>query len=525
MKDPAREEPCGESLEERIRQSCGLVSQGRHREALEGLAGIVVQAPGLRELYPVLSELCMRTGRSDIPEEWIRVAVQSDSSFVRSFLDFAAGLYAREAFVEAGNILAVLSKVDPQNAEVWNDLAVVQMTAGDAENAEESFRRALVLDPEYEAAVKNLVLFHFARGNADRAYQACERFVGKGRENAQAFLIDIGSAIRGSDPEEAERYFARALEIDGQAETNEGGPKTSSGPNGGRAYAVSDRIAARREAAHLDTAIWFLTWKCNNRCPYCWEVQRQARGEFHPEEFKDARVWADAWNRLKPGVLDITGGEPWLQPGFIGLLQDLDDGIRVAVTTNATKDLTEFVEKISPEQVFSMTLSLHPTERMQADLFLGKALLLKNRGFTITVNFVTWPEQMWLIPTYKELFEGHGLRFHVDPYAPTPHYPYTFSEREKEFLQRFIGGDRENWLGNAEQYPVLCSGGYGHVNVQPNGDAYRCINDKILEKGRIGNVLDPAFRLHEEWTRCDDYHRCPGCDRDKVRVKRMGEDA
>ena len=520
--------PRGDSLRDRIQQSCGLASQGRHGEALAGLERIVEEAPGLRELYPLLGELCLSTGRSDIPEEWIRIAVEIDSSFARSFLDYASALYAREEFTEAGRILAALSKADPENAEIWNDLAVVQMTVGDLKGAEESMGKALALDPGYEAAVKNRILFEAARGNADRAWHACDRFIREHRGDAQAFLIEIGGAIRESDPSEAEKYFRRALEIGGQpgGEADASGTAISVGPGGGPACSVPDRIEApRKDAAHLDTAIWFLTWKCNNRCPYCWEVQRQARGEFHPEAFKDARVWADAWNRLKPGVLDITGGEPWLQPGFIDLLQDLDDGIRVAITTNASKDLTEFVQKISPEKVVSMTLSLHPTERMHTDLLLGKALLLKNRGFSITVNFVTWPEQMWLIPTFKELFEGHGLRFHVDPYAPTPHYPYTFSETEKDFLRPFIGSDRENWLGNAERYPVLCSGGYGHVNVQPNGDAYRCINDKILEKGRIGNVLDPGFRLYEKWTRCDDYHRCPGCDRDKVQVKRMGKDA
>ncbi len=274
----------------------------------------------------------------------------------------------------------------------------------------------------------------------------------------------------------------------------------------------------------LRTAIWFLTWRCNNKCPYCWEVQRQAKGEFVPEDFTDAEKWVNAWNRIKPGVLDISGGEPWLQPGFIDMLEQFDKGIKVAITTNATKDLTEFVQRISPEKVFSMTLSFHPTQRMSADMFLGKCLLLKNRGFHITVNYVTWPEQMWLIPVYKEFFETHGLRFHVDPYAATPHNPFTFSGKEKEFLKQYVGEDRAHWFGEVEKYDVLCSGGQGHLNVQPNGDAFRCINDKILNKGMVGNILDTDFKLNTQWTHCADYYRCPGCDKDKIKIKRIREE-
>jgi arylsulfatase A-like enzyme len=46
---------------------------------------------------------------------------------------------------------------------------------------------------------------------------------------------------------------------------------------------AEDKEEMKQEPSQLNSAIWFLTWRCNNRCPYCWEVQRQARGEFKPE--------------------------------------------------------------------------------------------------------------------------------------------------------------------------------------------------------------------------------------------------
>ena len=52
---------------------------------------------------------------------------------------------------------------------------------------------------------------------------------------------------------------------------------------------------------------------------------------------------------------------------------------------------------------------------MNPESFVCRCLLLQNRGFNVTVNIVAWPEQMYLIPAWAEMFRSHGLRFHVDP--------------------------------------------------------------------------------------------------------------
>jgi MoaA/NifB/PqqE/SkfB family radical SAM enzyme len=286
------------------------------------------------------------------------------------------------------------------------------------------------------------------------------------------------------------------------------------------------------KASQLKSAVWFLTWACNFKCPYCWEVQKIAHGEMKADPFKEADKWIAAWNRLRPAVLDISGGEPFLQPNFIRMLQGFDDSIRVAITTNLSFDLTEFVHKISPSKVFSMTLSFHPTQKLSLNAFLGKALLLKNRGYQVTVNFVTYPEQLWMLGKYKEVFESEGLRFHVDPYAPTSYYPFMLTEKERDYLRPFVGIDRAHagvLTGEKKAIHVNCSGGVTHLNVQPNGDAYRCIlevRSGVPTSGdKVGNIFDPEFKLFPEWRFCGFYHICPSCDRDKVKIKRLDQSA
>jgi hypothetical protein len=252
-------------------------------------------------------------------------------------------------------------------------------------------------------------------------------------------------------------------------------------------------------------------------CPYCWERQRQAKGEFHPEAFIEADKWAEAWNKLKFDIIDITGGEPFLQPNFIDMVNKIES--KLAITTNISHDLCEFVQKVSPQKVFSMTLSFHPTQKVNILHFTGKALLLKNRGFNITVNIVAYPEQMFMIPALKAHFNNTGTRVHVGPYSQTPYLPFEYTPAEKDFIKMFTGDDRMNAF-TEEVRPVNCSGGNNHLTVFPDGDAYRCINDKIQGKNKVGNIIfDTDFKLLDEWKFCEDYNKCAGCNKDKVLVE------
>ncbi len=173
----------------------------------------------------------------------------------------------------------------------------------------------------------------------------------------------------------------------------------------------------------LKSAIWWTTMACNFKCKYCWEVQAQERGEFKPMPFRPAQDWLDAWNRLRPQLLDITGGEPFLMPELLDVVTGLDPAIRVAITSNLSHPLIEFARHVSPERVINVTASFHPMENgtrthpMNPEIFVGRCLFLQNHGFNVTVNVVAWPEQMYLIPAWAEMFRSHDLRFHVDPYS------------------------------------------------------------------------------------------------------------
>lgn len=280
----------------------------------------------------------------------------------------------------------------------------------------------------------------------------------------------------------------------------------------------------------LKSAVWFLTMACNYKCEYCWEVQYQLQGKFKAHPIPPAEKWAEAFNRIKPSILDITGGEPFLMPRFVWFLEQLTPEIRIAITSNISRDFEEYVNSPAIKKVFSMTCSYHPSQELEAqgqtlEVFTQRVLRLMSAGIAhITVNFVAYPKQMHLIPELKNHFEGLGIRFHVDPFAMNvAGNPYT--PEQAEFLRPFVGSDRMPDAREGEN--VMCDGGQQHLSIQSDGMAYRCILDKQLSFENypgikpVGNIFDENFSLNPGNTFCDQRYRCPGCDKDKVHVDRI----
>jgi MoaA/NifB/PqqE/SkfB family radical SAM enzyme len=280
----------------------------------------------------------------------------------------------------------------------------------------------------------------------------------------------------------------------------------------------------------MKTAVWFTTMKCDLACHYCWEVQAEKHGLYKPIALgTSADKWVEAWNRLAPDLIDVTGGEPFLIPWMFDFIERLTPQTQLAFTTNLTADFTQFVMRIPASRIKHMTLSWHPSENGSPTRannlysFTGKALMLKERGYPVSINFVGWPEQLWLIDDFKHWFEGKGLPFHVDRYSSISYFPFTFSEKETNHLAKFLTPGRADhpWtVAHGKAYVVACSGGGEHLSVLPDGTAHRCILEHQQGINRIGNILDADFAWRFPDSRaCYQHYICPGCDRDKVQVQ------
>jgi MoaA/NifB/PqqE/SkfB family radical SAM enzyme len=268
--------------------------------------------------------------------------------------------------------------------------------------------------------------------------------------------------------------------------------------------------------------VWQPTRRCNFSCPYCQIYVRPQEFKTGYTEEPDWKKWLEIFNRLKPQTLDITGGEPFLMAGLVDFIEALHPDIKLGMTSNLTKPILEFVKRIPASRLVNFTLSYHPTQKLNRDEFFGKMLLLKSKGFPICVNFVAFPEQMYLIPYLEYEFRNIGVRFHVDPYhqAGCDIPKYEFSEVEKKWLNRYVKEDRSFRL-NGENKEVLCSGGVDYLMILPDGTAHRCMFNNLTKKEAIGNVFDEGFSLLKEYKPCSFSNECGGCDRDKVTIKEL----
>ena len=277
----------------------------------------------------------------------------------------------------------------------------------------------------------------------------------------------------------------------------------------------------------LKTALWWTTMACNFKCAYCWQEQHQRHGELLPVKFIDHDKWVNAWKRLSPNVLDITGGEPFLLPNFVQIVSSIASHSKIAITTNLSHSLDEFINEVDPSRVVVITCSYHPSEyhkssAITGDSFLGRCLLLKNSGYPVNVNCVAWPDQMYLIPSVIATFKNNGLRIHIDPYSPSTHHRFSYSQKQLEYLRPYVVGNRSKAIaGLITDKPVRCSGGIDHITVWQDGTAWRCLRDMESKINPLGNIFDESFALLDSPLACFVRNKCAGCDMDKVTVEEI----
>ena len=117
----------------------------------------------------------------------------------------------------------------------------------------------------------------------------------------------------------------------------------------------SEMLANERHAMELANRIdlsiqWYVTWKCNFACAYCWQevaADRYRHGRINRIE---PEQWAEAFGRLRPRELYLTGGEPSLYNKLPELIALLDPNIELVMNSNFGNALVikRFLEHVRP---------------------------------------------------------------------------------------------------------------------------------------------------------------------------------
>jgi radical SAM protein with 4Fe4S-binding SPASM domain len=279
---------------------------------------------------------------------------------------------------------------------------------------------------------------------------------------------------------------------------------------------------------------WHITSRCNLRCAHCYqnaghenELGMEGWRTILHQYLELLSVWRDTTGRWIAGHITVTGGDPFMRPDFMDLLQLLAAHRRdfsFAILTNGTRIDDAVARRLKNLGPTYVQVSLEGSRQVH-DEIRGKGnhdrtveaiQCLLRAGLYTSISFTAHRDNVHTFPEVALL--GRHLRVsriwsdRLIPYgsaaamkerllAPEEvkhHFESMYGLRRKEGLLRFFRKDRIV-LNRALQFlvgggrPYSCLAGDRLVTVMPDGDLLPCRRMPVA----VGNLLrSPLAKLY-----------------------------
>jgi MoaA/NifB/PqqE/SkfB family radical SAM enzyme len=226
------------------------------------------------------------------------------------------------------------------------------------------------------------------------------------------------------------------------------------------------------------------------------------------------RGWHNFFAKYEDTHIEITGGEPFIFPGFIDLISNLSKRCTIRITSNLSIGIdviNNFIEMADANKI-KLLASFHPSFA-QLNTFFEKISILKGHGFLEAVIFVAYPPQMKQLKHLEEKFKENGVVFSVTPFwgrYKGHNYPEDYCEEERKILASYLGNETkrlEFTLTKISPKGRLCHAGQYFALLSDDGSVFRCGQ---LKNKTIGNFFDTDFTLLSSPLPCES-NVCP-CD-------------
>lgn len=259
---------------------------------------------------------------------------------------------------------------------------------------------------------------------------------------------------------------------------------------------------------------WDLNRECNYRCSYCAQVKMNDPVYPYPGIERLLEIWNDIYKRYGTCHIHISGGEPFVYPYFMELIEQLTKIHTLEFSTNLYWDIERFIKNISPDRA-QLGVSYHP-EFADFEIFFKKTKLLKENGFNVWVNYVAYPPQLETLPIYKEKVETEGIKFSILPFNGEYEgrkYPDNYTTEEKKKLKFYTETDEVNermfnWRTDkniSDTKGKLCRMGQMYARIYPDGNVQACCGQNAT---MLGNFYQGIFNLLNEPIFCK-LDNCP----------------
>ncbi len=186
--------------------------------------GVLREALSLEESainYVVLAELLLSQGHNDEAEQELLKAKMLGYS-VQEEASIEAGLgniaMRRERFEEALSHFERVAEINANYTGIWFSIGFAQRLLGRNEAAEESYKRAIMLQPDDSRSYNELAAIYMNRQQPARARAILEQGIQAIPDSAELYALYATVAFEMGDSRMAQRALAQAEAIDPQSE-------------------------------------------------------------------------------------------------------------------------------------------------------------------------------------------------------------------------------------------------------------------------------------------------------------------
>lgn len=260
-------------------------------------------------------------------------------------------------------------------------------------------------------------------------------------------------------------------------------------------------------------ATWRINYECNFDCIYCWpgshghqeltEVGRLSLDEIISCFEEISKVWE----------INITGGEPFLYPGFICLLKLLTKNFKVSINTNLVSEkIHELINQIDPNRIIYINCSVHILEREKIDMklrgFLTKLESLRKAGFPLRLSYVAHPTVLNRMNKDLKFLRKQGFDAKPKIFRGIyngKQYPEEFSEAERKIIKKYLGDSMDWEILNCKLKfkGKKCLGGCLFFKIDPDGTVHRCSSYQRSNLPSLGNLFRRTFYPFSDASICE----------------------
>ncbi|MCR2044121.1 radical SAM/SPASM domain-containing protein [Anaerosalibacter massiliensis] len=278
-----------------------------------------------------------------------------------------------------------------------------------------------------------------------------------------------------------------------------------------------------------------VTYKCNLKCKHCYAADQYKNNSSEELTFNEIIDMLDQLDEMGVFYLRITGGEPFIHPYFLDILNyAYKKKFAVSIVTNGTLLDDKIINRLKRFNLRKMTFSLHGGNSDTHDFFVGvngsfeklKANILKCKkaGIPIEISWTVTKDSVKDLELVKklgkELNVPLGISTRIIPQINGKLSPKKWRLTSTQ-LTKFIIENKY------KLQPLECTIG-NKLQINSDGTVQPClfVNDIIgnIKEDKIKDIWDKLVKNRSKWYKdfyvepveCKECkynincHRCPG---------------